>query len=97
MVQNPQTGRDMTATEELEYARQEQLVKEAPYYTCVCGGLNFIQILRYKKVSGLLDGSGVDKKIGIPAVACVECGEIPPEYLKKMEVIDEPKQSTIIT
>ena len=97
MTTNPNAGRPMNATEELEYARQEQLVREAPYYTCECGGLNFIQILRYKKISGLLDGSGVDKKIGIPAVACVECGTIPPEYIKKMEVAEEPKKSTIIT
>lgn len=78
--------RQPTADEMQEAIRQQKIIREAPYYTCEhCGGLNFIQILRYKKISGLLDGSGEDKRIAVPVVACADCGEVPSEYLKQIE------------
>jgi len=70
----------------VEQLRQEKIIKDAPYYRCErCNGLNFIQAFRYKKISGLLDGSGQDKRLPIAVVVCADCGTVPKEYLERIE------------
>ena len=76
-------------TEELEEKRRmlkfAQILKAAENLVCAkCGGLNFMQVYRIKKLSGLVTGTGKDTIAPISVYACADCGEIPAEILEKL-------------
>jgi len=87
---NDKHSPEQTKMDAIEQIKQQKMIREAPYYECEqCGEINFIEIVRYKRISGLLDGSGTDKRVGLPLVACASCGTVPKEFIEKIEVQEE--------
>ena len=54
-----------------------------------CGCLNFVQVCRIKKVSGLASGTGRDMVIPISVYACAKCQDVPEYFLSKLTDADE--------
>ena len=73
---NPQM--QMPKIDPVEQARQEKMIKDAPFVVCPeCGGRTFSEKLMFKKISGLMTGTGQDQVVNIPALVCDGCGKVP--------------------
>ena len=75
-----------SANEQAEAAAFLKILREADDLGCEnCKGLNFLQVVRLKKVSGLITGTGKDSMIPIPVYACADCGHVNKIFLSKLE------------
>jgi len=70
-----------------------KLLETATDFVCEnCGGLNFIDVYRIKKISGLATGTGVDSLLPIPVYACADCGHVNSIFIEKMNNKKEETQ-----
>jgi hypothetical protein len=72
------------AAERAQMQAFARIIKQAEDLVCECGGKNFINVYRIKKVSGLLTGTGKDTIMPISVYACANCGLIPDELENKL-------------
>jgi len=69
--------------QQLQMAKVAKLIQSATDIKCdSCGELDFIQVYRIKKVSGLVSGTGKDIIFPIQIFMCANCGHINERFLK---------------
>jgi hypothetical protein len=74
---------DFTKTPKTPLAQQQQMekliemLKNSTAVQCDdCGCTNFIEVLKIRKVSGLISGLGREMIIPVPVHACGDCGHV---------------------
>jgi len=88
------SGHSQLTPEQVNKANQEaearaflKVLKEASDLCCeACQGLNFLQVIRLKKISGLITGTGKDALVPIPIYACADCGHVNKVFLEKLDI-----------
>lgn len=94
MILNPNGGvadNQPQADESLYNAKMAEWIKNSENIYCEeCGGKNFINVFRLKKLSGLMTGTGKDMLIPVSTLACADCGKVPDKLLEKIG--DENKE-----
>lgn len=74
-------------------AKMMDELKNSKAYVCEnpeCGGENFLEIIRLRKTSGLVNGTGQDRIYPVPVYACASCGHVNQMFLKGAGIpIDE--------
>lgn len=77
-----------TATQTGKNDQMSQLVEYLKHSTGVkcenedCESSNFIEVVRIRKVSGLVTGLGREMLIPVPVYACADCGHINEMFMK---------------
>lgn len=65
-----------------------------------CGGSNFMEVIKIRKVSGLISGLGKDSIIPVPMYACADCGHVNEIFLKNsglpMENDSKPVDNKVV-
>lgn len=56
------------------------MTKSTPIVCSECGHDMFMPAMKFRKISGILDGSGKDKYIPVEVYFCSSCGNINPEF-----------------
>lgn len=80
----------MSPNEQEQMAHMAQLIRSAEDLKCEkCGNLNFLNVFRIKKVSGLMSGTGRDTVIPISVYACSDCGHVNKYFLAKLSIDSE--------
>ena len=80
--------------EQEQMAQLARLIRTAEDVKCDdCGSMNFINIYRIRKISGLMSGSGRDMVIPVPVYACADCGHVNEKFLKSVG-LDRDESST---
>jgi predicted nucleic acid-binding Zn ribbon protein len=85
---NPALSADQVemANARAQQAALMQVLKDASDMACEkCQELNFLQVVRLKKLSGLITGTGKDAVIPIPIYACASCGHVNAFFLQKLD------------
>ena len=84
-----------TLDDQQQMAELARLIRSAQDVVCdSCGGTNFINIYKIRKISGLMSGSGKDMVIPVPVYACADCGHVNEKFLKSVGLDrDEPARS----
>lgn len=72
-----QAGKDSQMSQLVEYLKHSIGVKCEE-----CESSNFIEIVRIRKVSGLITGLGREMLIPVPVYACADCGHINEMFMK---------------
>ena len=74
------------AQHQAEQAAFMKIIKDASDLKCdACSNLNFIQVTRLKKISGLVTGTGKDSLIPLQVYACSDCGHVNDMFLSRIE------------
>lgn len=96
------TGGQPLTKEQLESANEQaqtealiRLLKDSDDLCCEeCSGLNFMQVIRLKRISGLATGTGKDALIPIPVYSCASCGHVNKMFLAKIDTVKEETPAT---
>lgn len=79
------------ANEQAKMAALVNLLKQSEDLCCEsCNELNFLQVVRLKRISGLATGTGKDALIPVPVYACASCGHVNKMFWMKLEDESEP-------
>ena len=89
------SGQPQLTQEQVKAANQEaearaflKVLKDASDLCCEeCTCLNFLQVVRLKKISGLITGTGKDALVPIPVYACADCGHVNKVFLERLDTI----------
>ena len=69
--------------EKQQMAELARLIRSADDVKCDrCESLNFINVYRIRRISGLITGTGRDVVVPVPVYACADCGNINDNFLK---------------
>jgi len=85
---NPQLTGDQlnNANEKAKAKAFMKVLKDASDLCCEkCQGLNFIEVVRLKKISGLVTGTGKDALVPLRIYACADCGHVNSIFLTMLE------------
>ena len=57
-------------------------MSKQPDVTCdECGGLDFVQAMRFKTISGILVGKKEAQLTPVQVIACIKCGHVNTQFL----------------
>jgi len=68
-------------------ARMMEMLKNSTGIKCEideCGNDTFIEVVKWRKVSGLVNGTGKDMLIPVPVYACANCGHVNALFSKNL-------------
>lgn len=86
---NP-NNQNASIDEQQQMAAFAQIIKSASDMECEkCKNLNFLNVFRIKKVSGLMSGTGRDMIVPISVYACSDCGHVNSYFLSKVGISGE--------
>ncbi len=69
------------------------VIRNAPFVTCECGGKIFSEKIMFKKLSSLISQSGQEEIRPMPVLVCEKCGKIPRIFDSQNLVPEELKSS----
>jgi len=64
------------------------MVKNAEFVKCDCGGRVFNERMMFKKISKLISPSGKEENIPIPVLICKDCNKVP-RFFDTQDIIPE--------
>lgn len=87
--QNPNAAAD----KKKQMAELVEMIKHSTSVKCDdCESSNFIEVVRIRKVSGLVSGLGREMLIPIPVYACASCGWINEMFMKSSGLNPEDEE-----